>query len=147
MAEDGGVGAVGEGGMEDEETVRGKLDPVCLGKGRQLHEGLVQDHLRGSLNVHGNSLREKVVLVGGHGSLSFSKKEKVESYVEVASSKETKSADEKARSNGGIGVSRRIMSGSERAGAPFQAFQAPFQEVGVQEVNDCGPSSLKECSL
>jgi len=107
---------------------------------------LVQDHLRGSLNVHGNSLREKVVLVGGHGSLSFSKKEKVESYVEVASSKETKSADEKAWSNGGIGVIRRIMSGSERAGAPFQAFQAPFQEVGVQEVNDCGPSSLKECS-
>jgi len=146
MAGDGGVDTVGEGGMEDEETVQGKLDPVCLGKGRQLHEGLVQDHLRGSLNVHGISLREKVVLVGGHGSLSFSKKEKVDSYVEVASSKETKSTYEKARSNGGIGVSRRIMSGSERAGASFHAYQVSFQEVGVQEVNDCGPSSLKECS-
>jgi len=88
MAEDGGAGAVGGGGMEMEVTVQGKVGPGCLGKGR---EGRVQDHLRGPINVHDNSLRERVALVGGHGSLS-SKKEKVESYVEVASSKESKSA-------------------------------------------------------
>ncbi|KAL9276605.1 hypothetical protein ACSQ67_025863 [Phaseolus vulgaris] len=142
MAGDGGVDAVGEGGMVMEETVRGKVVPGCLGKGR---EGRVQDHLRGPLNVHDNSLRERVALVGGHGSLSFSKKEKVDSYVEVASSKESKSADEKARSNGGVGVSRCTLSGSVRAGASFQAPpREPFLEVGVQEINDGGTASLKD---
>jgi len=84
-------------------------------------------------------MKEKVDSVCGHDSLSFSKKEKVDSYVEVAISKETKSADEKARSNVGVGVIKCNKSGSERAGAPFQV-------LDVQEVNDCGPSSLKECS-
>ncbi|KAL9297943.1 hypothetical protein ACSQ67_023839 [Phaseolus vulgaris] len=82
----------------------------------------------------------KVDSVCGHDSLSFSKKEKVDSYVEVAISKETKSADEKARSNVGVRVIKCNKSGSERAGAPFQV-------LDVQEVNDRGPSSLKECSL
>ncbi|KAL9320035.1 hypothetical protein ACSQ67_011874 [Phaseolus vulgaris] len=63
-----------------------------------------------------------------------------------ASSKESKSAYDKARSNGGVGESRRTLSGNERAGASFQAPpREPSQEVGVQEINDGGPASLKVC--
>ncbi|ESW12529.1 hypothetical protein PHAVU_008G120900 [Phaseolus vulgaris] len=90
--------------------------------------------------------RERVELVGGHGSLSCSKIEIVDSYVEVASSKESKSANDKARSNGGVGESRCTLKGNVRAKASFQAPpQEPFQEVGVQEINDGGPASLKVC--
>ncbi|KAK8466935.1 hypothetical protein PHAVU_008G195328 [Phaseolus vulgaris] len=143
LAGDGGVGAVGEGGLELEETVQGMVDPVCLGKGR---EGWFQDNLRGPMNVHGISLRKRVELVGGHGSLSCSKIEIVDSYVEVASSKESKSANDKARSNGGVSESRCMLRGNVRAGASFQAPpQEPFQEVGMQEINDGGLASLKVC--
>ncbi|ESW07945.1 hypothetical protein PHAVU_009G005600, partial [Phaseolus vulgaris] len=144
-AEEGGVGVVGEGRMGNEETVQGKLDSDCLGKERQLHEGVAQDQLRGSLNVHGSlsfSKKEKVESLFGHGSLSYSKKEKVESSlnVEVAISKDTKSADEKAKSDSGVGVIKYsknppMGSDSERVGASFHV-------EGVQGVNDRVPSSL-----
>jgi len=149
-AEEGGVGVVGEGRMGNEETVQGKLDLDCLGKERQLHEGVAQDQLRGSLNVHDSlsfSKKEKVESLFGHGSLSYSKKEKVESSlnVEVAISKDTKSVDEKAKSDSGVGVIKcsknpPMGSDSERVGASFHV-------EGVQGVNDRVPSSLlKECS-
>ena len=41
-AGEGGAGAAGEGRMGFEDTVQGKLVLECLGKERQLHEGVAQ---------------------------------------------------------------------------------------------------------
>ncbi|KAL9319625.1 hypothetical protein ACSQ67_011464 [Phaseolus vulgaris] len=87
-----------ERAMGFEDTVRGKLVSECLGKERQLHEGVAQVQLRGSLNVHGSlsrSKKEKAESLIEHDSFSYAKKEKVESSLnDVADiSKETKSSN------------------------------------------------------
>jgi len=132
------------GRMGFEDTVQGKLVSECLGKERQLHEGVAQVQLRGSLNVHGSlsqSKKEKAESLIEHDSFSYAKKEKVESSLnDVADiSKETKSAAEKAKSVSDAGVIKcnkntPMGSDSERVGVQFH-------EDGVQGVYDRGPSS------
>jgi len=149
-AREGGESAVGEGRMGNEDTVQGKLDSVCLGKERQLHEGVAQDQLRGSLNVHGSlslSKKEKAESLIGHGSISYSKKEKVESSLKVVVDipKETKSAAEKAKSVSDVGVSK--CSKNTPMGSESKRVEASFHVDGVHGVYDRGPSSLlKVCS-
>jgi len=151
-AGEGGVGVVGGGRLGNEETVQGKLDPDFLGKERHLHGVVAQAHLSESLNVHGSlssSKKEKVESLIGRGSSSSFMKENVESTfnVAVAISNETKAADEKAMRVFGEGAnkcskSHSIGSVSERVGASFYVEDAQ----GLMHV-DRGPYSIsKKCS-
>ena len=135
-AGEGGVGDAGGGRMGNEETVQGKLDLGCLE--HKLHEGVVQEHLRWPLNVH--------------GSFSCSKIEKVESTlnVELALPNETVAADEKAGrdldvENVGEGVIK--CNRNDPIGCVSKVVGAVVHEEGAHGAvhAGCGPSShLKE---
>jgi len=111
VAGDGGVGDAGEGrpGVEVEVTVQGKLGLSCLGKEHKLHEGLVQEPLRGSLV---------------HDTFSGSKTKKVEPILngDLALSNKTVAVEEEKAGRAAVAenVDERVIKGNKND--PIGAF-------------------------